>query len=499
MRSKLILLFLFCSTLVCTAQRIEVTKGPVVDPKQLRSAASIPKGPVISPFKSFSYSTALFFNPKKKRTYSGFGFQDKAFQFAVLEDYLKYTGIKQLTSESINDRVMLGAFIFISDKLYVVYCQKFPEQDVFSVYVNEVSEDLVVLGSPILVHNFKGLKQYGMNVFVSSSEDKKFMLITRLQDTKAKENQKIECKAIDQAFSEVWYKFIEMESLDKELALKTIDVDNAGNLFMLVEHQVGKVNKPKLYSYFWNTKSLKTFDLGPNTGENFGTKMELLNGEKPYVVGLNKNEKAVSYFMNRVDAKSMTLENLGASPMPDGFYEASKVRMFDTEDWAVADMITLSNNTIVASIEALLVDPKYGLHASYNTYVVSFKEDGSHNWSRTIQKKQQASPGLAGHILIPAENSVLVLYNDDEKNITKKPEDTKVAAYMGKDAMAVVQEIDAAGKVMKYPLTKDKELDGYALYFASTAKIEKDFYYSTCFTIKGMFNVEARNITLRIK
>jgi len=498
MRSKLTLLFLFCSIAASIAQRVEVTKGPLIDPKQLRGDGGIPKGPIISPFKSFSYSTALFFNPKKKRTYTGFGFQNKAFQFAVLEDYLKYNGIKQLTSEVINEKVMLNAFIFINDKLYVLYSQKFPEQDAFSVYVNEVSEDLIILGSPILLHNFKGLKQYGMNVFISSSEDKKYVLISRLQDTKAKEKQKIECKAVDQAFTEVWYKFIEMENMDKELALKTIDVDNAGNLFMLVE-QLGKVNKPKLYSYFWSTKSLKTFDLGPQTGESFGTRMELLNGEKPYVVGLNKNEKTVSYFMNRVDAKSLTLENLGASPMPDGFYEASKARMFDTEDWAVADMITLSNNTIVASIEALLIEPKYGLHATYNTYVVSFKEDGSQNWSRTIQKKQQASPGLAGHILIPAENSVLVLYNDDEKNISKKPEDTKVAAYMGKDAMAVVQEIDAAGKVIKYPLMQDKELNGYALYFAAIGKIEKDFYYSTCISITGMFNVQSRNITLRIK
>ena len=499
MKSNFYVLLLLCMSLFGQAQRIEVTTGPVVDPKQLRNDAGIPQVAIISPFKSFSYSSTLFFNPLKKRTYTGFGIKDDAFQFAVLEDYLHYQGIKKLTSETINEKVSLHGFIFIGGKLYVIYSQKFSDRDEFSVYVNEVSEDMVVLGSPILVHNFKGLKKYGMNVFVSSSEDKNYILISRLHETKPKEKQLVECKVVTQTFSEVWYKQIETESMDKELLLRSLSIDNACNLYLLADFQGGKVNQPKLYSYQWNSKSLKSFNLGPTTGTNFGTKLKLLHGEKAYIVGLNKNEKVISYFINEVNVQSHALENLGAGTMPENFYEASQTRMFDTFDWEVSDIITLDNNSIVASIEAVLVDPKYGLHHTYNTYVVSFKEDGTQNWTKTIQKKQVALAGLDGHMLVPASNNVLVIYNDNKENIVKKPEETKVEVFKSKDAMIVVQEIDPAGRVTKYPFSKDKGLDGYALFFTGLDKIEKGFYYSSCINVKGLLSMESRNLTFRIK
>jgi hypothetical protein len=499
MKFKFILLLVFCFPLFSLAQRIEVTKGPVVDPKQIRNDIGVSRAVVVSPLKDFSYSATLFFNPLTKRTYTGIGLKDEAFQFAVLEDYLKYQGLKKLTSETINEKVALNAFIFIEGKLYVLYSQKFSDRDEFSVYVNEVSEDMVVLGSPILVQNFKDLKKYGMNVYVSSSEDKKYILISRFHETKPKEKQRIECKVVSQLFSEVWYKLIETESMDKELLLRSANVDNAGNLYMLVDYLGGKENQPMVYSYQWGTKSLKLFNLGLDKGINYGTRLKLLNGEKPYIIGLNKNEKVISYFMNRVNVQSQTLENLGSNPMPEDFYETSQVRAFDTEDWEVTDMITLDNNSIVASIEALLVDPKYGVHHTYNTYVVSFKEDGTKNWTKTIQKKQVAMAGLDGHILIPAGNNALVIYNDNKENISKKPEDPKVEVFKSKDAMIVVQEIDPTGKVSKYPFTKDKDLDGYSLFFTGLGKIENGFYYSSCINVKGMLSVESRSLTFRIK
>src|SRR5688572_15603175 len=108
MKSKFTLLLFLCIPLFSLAQRIEVTMGPVVDPKQLRNDVGGPRIAIVSPFKGFSYSSTLFFNPLKKRTYTGLGFNDKAFQFAVLEDYLNYNGIKKLTSETINEKVTLN-------------------------------------------------------------------------------------------------------------------------------------------------------------------------------------------------------------------------------------------------------------------------------------------------------------------------------------------------------------------------------------------------------
>jgi hypothetical protein len=173
MKVKLTFLFIFILSISSSAQRLEVTASPVVDARQVRKDAGLSKFIFVAPFKSFSYSSALFFNTQKKLTYMGFGFQDKAFNFSVAQDYLTYTGVKKLSAESINEKVMLNAFITLDDKMYVIYSQKFPERDEFSVYVNEVSADMVILGSPVIIQNFKDMKQYGMNITVMSSEDKK--------------------------------------------------------------------------------------------------------------------------------------------------------------------------------------------------------------------------------------------------------------------------------------------------------------------------------------
>ncbi len=76
--------------------------------------------------------------------------------------------------------------------------------------------------------------------------------------------------------------------------------------------------------------------------------------------------------MAKLNTQTQAIENLGASPMPEDFYKASKVRAFDTQDWRVSDMVSLNNNSIVASVEAILVDTKYHVHHSYNAYVISF-------------------------------------------------------------------------------------------------------------------------------
>ena len=479
-------------------QSLQVDVGPVIDPKEMRQATMTPKVILLAPFRSFSYSTTLFFDPAQKKTYTGFGFQGKAYNFAVLDNYLNYGGVKKLTAENISEEVRLNAFITLNKKMYVLYSLKFPKQDNFSVYVNEVSSDMVVLGSPIVLQNFKDLDAYGMNVHVSSSEDKKYILITRILDVKSKEKQKLECKVIDNSFSEVWSQRIETENTDKELTIQSIKVDGAGNMHALVEFESKKINKPIVYSYFWKAKSLKSFEPGLPTGENFGTRLELLNDSDPYIVGLNEEDKDIKYFVNRINMQSQTLEKLGSQSMPADFRKVSNFSYFKTEHWSVMDIITLENNAIVASIEAILVDSKYHQQHSYNTYVFAFNKDGSPIWARTIQKKQITLEGLAGHVLIPAKDKVLVVYNDHAENITKSPDEEKVSVLYAKEPMPVVQEIDATGKATKYQLTKNKEFGEFALVFNMLARVEKGLYFSTAFKRNGMYSFESRNITMKV-
>lgn len=477
-------------------QRIEATPGPVIDPKQIRSEIKIPR----LSFGGLSYSATLFFNPTKKKTYTGFGFKDKAFHFAVLDNYFNYTGVKKLAAETINERVTLNSFIIVDDKMFVLYSMKFPDQDSFSIYVNEVSDNMVILGSPIILHNFKDLKDYGMSVSVYISRDKKNILINRLYETRPKEKQKMDCMVINDSFSEVWFKTIEMPDFDKELRVRSVDVDNSGNFYCLVEPNKRKVTQPTIFSYFWKTKSLKTFTAGLPSGDNFGTRMELLNGEYPYIVGLNENDKKITYFVHRVDKQAETLVSLGSNAMPPDFYKASNFRGFETEDWSVTEMVSLENNTVVASVEASTYSTSSKIFYSYHTYVFAFREDGSQAWAKTIYKKQGVPlEGTYGHALIPAKDNVLVIYNDTADNMNKKPEDPKVEIFGMKDAIVVVQEIDPTGKVSKYPLSKNPAMKGYILSLNMIRKIEKDLYYASGMKINGLFSIDSRNMTLQVK
>ncbi|MEJ7644922.1 MAG: hypothetical protein WKF87_10025 [Chryseolinea sp.] len=494
--------FVIYVALLCSeaafCQSLEVQLGPMIDPKEIQREANLPRMVALAPFRSFSHSTTLFFDPIQKKAYSGFGFQGKAFYFGVLENYLKYSGVKKLTAENINEEVRLNAFIPLNKKMYVLYSLKFPKQDGFSVYVNEVSPEMVVLGSPIVLHNFEDLENYGMNIYVTSSEDKKYILITRIFNTKPKELQKLECKVLDDSFSEMWYQRIETENTGKELNVQSVKVDGAGNMHALVEFESRKLNKPIVYSYFWKSKSLKLFEPGFATGENFGTRLELLNGIEPYIVGLNDEQKQVKYFLARIDIKSQTLEKLASELMPEDFRKLSNFSLFETRHWGVMDIVTLENNTIVASIEAIVVDSKYGQHHSYNAYVYAFRQDGSQIWSRIIQKKQITLPGFAGHILIPAKDNVFVVYNDASDNITKDADVAKVDVLNAKNPMPVVQKIDASGKATKQQLTKVKEFEEYALNFQTLAKIEKGLYFNTAVKRNGMYSFDSRNATIRV-
>jgi len=493
------LLLAIILTLVTTfsfGQRIEATLGPPVDPKQIRKDVELPK--II--FGGGAYSATLFFNPLKKKTYTGFGFKDKAFHFAVLDNYLNYSGAKKLAAETINERVTLNSFIIVNNKMFVLYSMKFPDQDSFSIYVNEVSDDMVILGSPIILHSFKDLKAYGMSVSVYTSRDKKNILINRLYETRPREKQKMDCMVINDSFTEVWFKTIEMSNFDKELRVRSIDVDNSGNFYCLVEPNMRKVTQPTVFTYFWKSKSLKTFTAGLPAGENFGTRLELLNGENPYVVGLNENDKKITYFVHRIDKEAETLVNLGSNTMPDDFYKSSNFRGFDTNDWSITDMVSLENNTIVASVDAAIFSANTKVYYSYSAYVFAFREDGTQAWAKTIYKKQGVPlDGTHGHVLIPAKENVLVIYNDTQDNMNKKPEDPKVEIFRMKDAMIVVQEIDPTGKVVKYPLSKNPSMKGYTLSLNMIRKIEKDLYYASGMKINGMFSIDSRNMTLQVK
>jgi hypothetical protein len=155
------------------AQRFEITKSPVIDPKQLMKQLSMSNSDIKSLRSAArsSYGSTLFFNPRAKKTYAGMGISEKGFHFAVLDNYVNFKEIKRLTSESINGDVMLHGFIPLGDRLFVIYSISDAAKDEFTAYVNEVDADMKILGSPVILRKFQNFKKGGSVISIAVSEN----------------------------------------------------------------------------------------------------------------------------------------------------------------------------------------------------------------------------------------------------------------------------------------------------------------------------------------
>ena len=106
---------------------------------------------------------------------------------------------------------------------------------------------------------------------------------------------------------------------------------------------------------------------------------------------------------------------------------------------------------------------------------------------------------MAGHLLVASGDAVLFVYNDDAQNLAMPVDEDDVAVFTSNNAMVMVQEIDPLGKAKKYQLTKDKELEGFALNFNAMGKIDNGFYFDTALRISGRKTIDSRNLRLKVR
>lgn len=481
-------------------QKIEITKGPIFDTQKILQEMGLSKMDIARGLGANGASGSLFFNPSNRTTYAGFGINKDAYHFAVLDNYLEFSSAKKLTSEYITGLASLHSFTIINDQMYVIFSQKHEEHDAFTTYVNEVSKDMVVLGSPIKLQSFKQLKDEGEQISVTTSDNEQYRLITRTHKVSGKEQVKFTFKVVDNQFAEVWTKTILLPTMTKHTDINSIDLDNKGNVYIMVTDRSVIDGQAVLHTYFGSTDTFRSHILGLSKGTNFGAKLSIVDGERPLVFGLNRDGgREVFYFVDELKTDSQKLEHLSKGLMPDDFFPTSNTMGFSlAHHWAINQIISLDNENLIASVEGIIQSSKYNLRHTYNTYIISIDKTGKENWIRTIQKKQVVIAGLEGHQLVPAGDKTIIIYNDHVKNTNLKPEDSKVTPFKSKDATVLVQEIDGSGLVKKYPLFQDRELADYALNFEYFSEIEEGLYYSNCMNIQGMLNITTINLTLKI-
>lgn len=485
-------------SILAFSQKIKLTLGPILDHKERLKLAGIPL--------SVYTSSPDVFDTLSNKTINFFGFAGRNPWLVLNDDYVKLWYTKPLSAELIvegdKETFKRISFVAINKKLFILYSIDFPSADQFSVYANEVSKDYTAFGSPILIHKYIGLKKDGNSVSLGLSRNNQYLLLFRDIETKPREPRKFECKVVDASFAEVWSRAFEVENKDKERTILRTDIDNSGDIFIVSQKEKKPESGPLLHFYKWKEKVFETVVLGPTEGDNFGVRLEIIDGVKPYIIGLNQQKKSVSCFVDRFDVASTTLQHLSNTPMPEDFYKASNFNRFETKHWGIDDIVSLENHSLVASIEARLVVTVNGVtggYYTYHTFINAFSENGSLKYQHAVRKIQGAANEFIGLSLIPYKNTILAVYNDHPDNFELSPSDKKTKFYSGGESMTMVQQIDEAGKVSKYQLTTDPTMKNWSINIDALVRVKRRLFFSTALMRKGLISRDLRALTFEIE
>jgi hypothetical protein len=498
---SILLFFTFLHCFIFTyAQKLKVTVGPEITTTQVIKLMEIPK------WKPVKVADLIpdghFFDIRSRRTFTKFAFSKKNFMYN--ENFISPSGNKAFIAEvgeKESEKISVLRLLNQNNRLFIIYQKPNDKDGKYSVYINEIDKDLKVLGTPILIHTFNHDASSAEIRTTISHDQKRFMLYRYVLGLK--QQQLLEYKMLDENFSEVASKLVELDDKENDVELEVPKIDNLGNIYLLASRR-NDVDK-NFYSvvlYYSTATGLKVHRIGLDDGKNFGIHLKIVNGIKPYVVGLNKNDKEVRYFISSLDNQTGMERDLGSQRLPKDFYQAANKGGYETTYWRVANIVGLENGNIVASIEArakLMKDHSTLGYLTDNTYLISFTPTGEEKYQRTIYKTQSGLPEFVGHVLIASKNNAFIIYNDHAENITISPESKNIKEYHMKNAMVVVVEIDENGKVIKYPFSKDPTFSDFNISIADFVQLKDNLFFASTNRRKSIINVINRNVVLEFE
>jgi len=495
---KFFLLFVFIvASSASMAQKLKLTIGPEITIQELLNEMEVSKWKTVR--KPEAVPDGQFFDLASRRTFLKYSFSA---QFMSFENFIEPTQPRSFQSESNteSERVNILQLLNHRGKLFVFYTAK-TENDDKPVYVQEVTKDLVVLGSPILVAKIINSKEWAATLTFRRSANNKYFVIYREMFTGGKNPYQFECTVINSEFGHVWFKQVMLKEKNNAIELQSIRVDDNGNVYGLFHHLVDDEKQPIVFHIDASSQTFTSTTPGLSEGTNYGVRLEVIQGKQAYVVGLNRKKKDVKCFVSSIDGTNGTLTNLCTLPVPavnDHIHIGGNI---NPVYWAVHNVVGLNNGNLVLSCEANYLVTSSGRtdYVSAHTYVLSVTATGSKVYEHTVFKGQKLSDArFLGHTLLAQKDKVFVLYNDMESNQKVPPGSNRVTAFYGKNPAILVQEIDANGKATKYALSKNQALESFYLIKDTVEKLEEQTYFATASMVK-LTKVINRNLILNFE
>lgn len=418
--------------------------------------------------------------------------EGKSLAVTPVANFLNPGTVIPVRSEMITmENVGLERWLAVDNKNYLVYSISDKKKDELVVYLQELSGEMTLLGSPVKLATFTGMKDDANKVpaylqryhvrtnfiHVYSSENGKELVMVKQRKTK------VELKAFSLDKGPLWSKTFDLT--DKNYEITNCVVTDNRNTYLL---GAGSESEPFLIAYNPSDKTEKMMNI--KTGEkiyDFGYKMKLIDGTL-YLAGLSdipKSEgtaKQVGYQILSVNTSQFALEKIANGVVNETYEKYMRKLGSQPQLFSVSNIIRRSDGGITFSIEGgmTMVNKQYG----WKTWIysalglISLGKDGSEQWNTAIEKEQVQgdTDTYVGHNLFSRGSKVYVLYNDNPDNFdlppTVKPKDRN----LHKKIYVCLAEIDETGKAKKLkPLTKDRKQFS-ALEIDGTRKIKENLY-----------------------
>ncbi len=413
------------------------------------------------------------------------------YNFIVFENYINLKAVRQVNAEvPSKSEVTLNAFVRIRDKNFLVYSQYTKSSKQTTVYVNEMSSSNVLLGTPIKVLTVDKEKNkiYG-DVRVNASKNKKSILIYQATEGNGKDPRKMTCSVVDENFSVVWQNDFDFKMPEKEADLKSVDIDDDGNLYALLYKGKEKYQKASVFSYNWKIKNFAETVVGnpAEKAKTYGCLLEVVDGISPVVAGVSLADDDLSYFVVSFDAVKNTSRELQSAKFAEKDKALLVTKKYPEEGLAVQHILKTANNNFVVSFEVNHVITLYKQTSSSSdfysgsVFVVSVGANGV-AWSNVVYKRQTVpvNPFTTSHSLIISGDNVLIFYNDKESNLAERADESDGKVYRGSSSALVLRKINSKGEMTSQKIETGQP-DNFGINPRYFVKISDTLYHTQLF------------------
>lgn len=462
-------------------------------------------GPLI---KRYPNRNLIFFNPSLQKGY--LANLHKKFTVTPVDKYINLSGPAIPVKTEIFDdteHTEVQGFYTIHEKNFLIYSRFDSERKSLTLYEQELSPDMALLGSPARMTEFsditpfpRRLRFYPEAVFIAKSRSQQQIVFVKERDS-----SRLEIRAASPGKGELWSKVFQLDRDFKYFNVNTIKVAENGTVYILGSHYKfgcffcpGWTEIPFLLAYSPTSKAYALHALKFRDQQNMGCMLKLMDNDIPLVAGPCGKEGDDGYCIYKVNPDSLDVEMFASQPIAKSYKVVFNEATLSLKDISVGDMVQTGNGNIVLTIQARGVYPINVAsldNFSIPIYVSSIDRHGVEKWNTTIGRHE--ATGMVSdeinHFLFYKRDKTYVLYNDNIASFALALTEKQHRKWLTNKTYAAAAEIDSTGKARKrYLISSDKKQRTELLFYRSGAIDDHLFHF--LFRINGVYQFA----TLRI-